>query len=74
MKLFLLVLVLLSCSGASRGNRPPQVLSAEASAATGSRYAVTIRVTDPAGFRKVKNMVGGILAWSDRVDPRVPKY
>ena len=27
-----------------------------------------------AGFRKVKNMKGGILAWSDRVDPRVPKY
>jgi adenylyltransferase/sulfurtransferase len=27
-----------------------------------------------AGFRKVKNMRGGILAWSDKVDPRVPKY
>ena len=27
-----------------------------------------------AGFRKVKNMKGGILAWSDKVDPRVPKY
>ncbi len=27
-----------------------------------------------AGFKKVKNMTGGILAWSDRVDPSVPKY
>ena len=27
-----------------------------------------------AGFRKVKNMKGGILAWSDKVDPSVPNY
>jgi molybdopterin/thiamine biosynthesis adenylyltransferase/rhodanese-related sulfurtransferase/molybdopterin converting factor small subunit len=27
-----------------------------------------------AGFKKVKNMTGGILAWSDKVDPSVPKY
>ena len=27
-----------------------------------------------AGFKKVKNMKGGILAWSDKVDPSVPKY
>jgi molybdopterin/thiamine biosynthesis adenylyltransferase/rhodanese-related sulfurtransferase/molybdopterin converting factor small subunit len=27
-----------------------------------------------AGFKKVKNMTGGILAWSDLVDPSVPKY
>jgi molybdopterin/thiamine biosynthesis adenylyltransferase/rhodanese-related sulfurtransferase/molybdopterin converting factor small subunit len=26
------------------------------------------------GFKKVLNMRGGILAWSDKVDPRVPKY
>ena len=26
------------------------------------------------GFKRVKNMKGGILAWSDRVDPTVPKY
>jgi molybdopterin/thiamine biosynthesis adenylyltransferase/rhodanese-related sulfurtransferase/molybdopterin converting factor small subunit len=26
------------------------------------------------GFKKVLNMKGGILAWSDKVDPRVPKY
>jgi adenylyltransferase/sulfurtransferase len=27
-----------------------------------------------AGFRRVRNMTGGILAWSDRVDRAVPKY
>jgi sulfur-carrier protein adenylyltransferase/sulfurtransferase len=27
-----------------------------------------------AGFKKVLNMTGGILAWSDQVDPTVPKY
>jgi adenylyltransferase/sulfurtransferase len=27
-----------------------------------------------AGFKSVRNMVGGILAWSDKVDPGVPKY
>ncbi len=27
-----------------------------------------------AGFRKVKNLKGGILAWSDEVDSSVPKY
>jgi adenylyltransferase/sulfurtransferase len=27
-----------------------------------------------AGFQKVSSMAGGILAWSDRVDPKVPKY
>jgi rhodanese-related sulfurtransferase len=27
-----------------------------------------------AGFRKVRNVKGGILARSDKVDPTVPKY
>ena len=26
------------------------------------------------GYTKVRNMKGGILAWSDKVDPTVPKY
>jgi adenylyltransferase/sulfurtransferase len=26
------------------------------------------------GFANVANLAGGILAWSDEVDPRVPKY
>ena len=27
-----------------------------------------------AGFKKLHNLTGGILAWSDDVDPTVPKY
>ena len=27
-----------------------------------------------AGFTRVKNLAGGILRWSDDVDPTVPKY
>jgi adenylyltransferase/sulfurtransferase len=27
-----------------------------------------------AGFTNVLNMKGGILAWSDQIDPTVPKY
>lgn len=26
------------------------------------------------GFRRVTNVAGGINAWSERVDPGVPKY
>ena len=31
-------------------------------------------ILDEAGFQQVRNMKGGILAWSDKVDPTVPKY
>jgi adenylyltransferase/sulfurtransferase len=27
-----------------------------------------------AGFAKAKNLAGGILAWSDKMDPTLPKY
>ena len=26
------------------------------------------------GYPNVKNLAGGILAWSDQIDPKVPKY
>jgi adenylyltransferase/sulfurtransferase len=41
---------------------------------SGVRSAKACDFLRQAGFRKVKNMKGGILAWSDKVDPRVPKY
>ncbi len=41
---------------------------------SGMRSAKAVDFLRQAGFKKVKNMVGGILAWSDKVDPRVPKY
>ncbi len=39
----------------------------------GGRSAKAADFLRQAGFR-VKNMTGGILAWSDKVDPKVPKY
>ena len=40
----------------------------------GERSAQATKFLREAGFRKVRNLVGGILAWSDEVDPSVPKY
>jgi adenylyltransferase/sulfurtransferase len=41
---------------------------------SGMRSAKAADFLRQAGFKKVKNMKGGILAWSDKVDPSVPKY
>jgi adenylyltransferase/sulfurtransferase len=41
---------------------------------SGMRSAKAVEFLKQAGFRKVANMKGGILAWSDKVDPSVPKY
>jgi adenylyltransferase/sulfurtransferase len=41
---------------------------------SGVRSAQAVTLLRQAGFAKVKNLAGGILAWSDKVDPTVPKY
>jgi sulfur-carrier protein adenylyltransferase/sulfurtransferase len=41
---------------------------------SGMRSAKAIQVLQQLGFRKLKNVKGGILAWSDEIDPSVPKY
>src|SRR5579883_1402453 len=41
---------------------------------SGMRSAKACAILRQAGFQHVRNMVGGILAWSDKVDPSVPKY
>jgi adenylyltransferase/sulfurtransferase len=41
---------------------------------SGVRSGKAVEFLRQAGFRKVSNLAGGILAWSDKVDPRVPKY
>lgn len=41
---------------------------------SGMRSAKACDFLRQSGFTKVKNMKGGILAWSDKVDPSVPKY
>ena len=40
----------------------------------GTRSAKAQGILREAGFKNVLNMKGGILAWSDKVDPAVPKY
>jgi sulfur-carrier protein adenylyltransferase/sulfurtransferase len=40
----------------------------------GGRSAKAVEFLRTAGFRKVKNLVGGINAWADEVDTTLPKY
>ena len=41
---------------------------------SGMRSAKAVNFLKTVGFTKLKNLKGGILAWSDDVDPAVPKY
>ena len=41
---------------------------------SGMRSAKAVDFLKKAGFQRVKNLKGGILAWSDEVDATVPKY
>jgi len=41
---------------------------------SGMRSAKAVDLLMKSGFHKIHNMKGGILAWSDQVDPSVPKY
>ncbi len=40
----------------------------------GGRSAKAVDFLKQAGFNQVHNLDGGINAWSERVDPKVPKY
>ena len=40
----------------------------------GGRSAKAVQFLRQAGFQKVSNLKGGILAWADRIDPKIPKY
>ena len=40
----------------------------------GVRSAQALEILRGKGFKKLLNLKGGILAWSDEVDPSVPKY
>jgi len=41
---------------------------------SGKRSADALNRLKAKGFKNLKNLVGGVLAWSDEVDPSVPKY
>ncbi len=40
----------------------------------GGRSQKAALILRQAGFQKVRNLAGGIQAWSEQVDPSVPKY
>lgn len=40
----------------------------------GGRSAKAYEQLKQAGFKKIRNLKGGILAWADQVDPKMPKY
>ena len=40
----------------------------------GGRSAKAVELMKQSGFKNVLNMTGGITAWSEKVDPTVPKY
>jgi adenylyltransferase/sulfurtransferase len=41
---------------------------------TGGRSAKAVEFLRQAGYRKVKNLAGGIDAWAERIDPTMPRY
>ena len=41
---------------------------------SGKRSADAIHFLQTAGFKKLLNLKGGVLAWADEVDPKMPKY
>jgi adenylyltransferase/sulfurtransferase len=41
---------------------------------SGARSAKAVQLLRDAGFRKVRNLAGGITRWSERIDPTVPRY
>jgi adenylyltransferase/sulfurtransferase len=41
---------------------------------SGARSAKALHILQEAGFKKLSNLEGGITAWSEQVDPSIPKY
>jgi molybdopterin/thiamine biosynthesis adenylyltransferase/rhodanese-related sulfurtransferase len=41
---------------------------------SGGRSGKAVTFLRQAGFKKVHNLAGGITAWAERVDPKMPKY
>jgi adenylyltransferase/sulfurtransferase len=41
---------------------------------TGGRSARAVKILQEAGFQNAFSVEGGITAWSEEIDPSVPKY
>lgn len=59
---------------AARAHELPQNEDIVLHCRSGVRSARALQLLQTLGFRRVKNLEGGILAWADDVDPTVPKY
>jgi adenylyltransferase/sulfurtransferase len=42
--------------------------------ASGIRSGKAVKFLTDVGFRKVKNLVGGISAWAEKIDQTMPSY
>ena len=64
----------LAC-GLARGDvGASQPSSLEESHGTRDRSAQAYEVLKQAGYPRINNLQGGILAWADRIDPTMAKY
>jgi molybdopterin/thiamine biosynthesis adenylyltransferase/rhodanese-related sulfurtransferase len=41
---------------------------------TGARSSMAVKLLRDLGFRRVRNLAGGIDAWAERIDPSMPRY
>lgn len=41
---------------------------------SGARSAKAVEFLQAQGFKNVKNLAGGILAWAEKIDPKMKKY
>jgi adenylyltransferase/sulfurtransferase len=41
---------------------------------SGARSATAVRMMLDAGFERVVNLRGGLMAWADKIDSSVPRY
>ena len=41
---------------------------------TGGRSGKAVEFLRANGFKNVKNLAGGILAWAQKIDPKMPQY
>ena len=55
-------------------NRLSQTEEIVAYCHTGARSAMAVKLLRDLGFRRVKNLVGGIDAWAAKIDPSMPRY
>ena len=59
---------------AMSGGAAASCASKEALSQCCARSARALKLLQEAGFGKLNNLEGGILAWAEQIDPSVPKY